>query len=377
METLVYPNEPLGAWLPHDFVAFSTWCTLQEGISDINLIAGDRAWVRCYGCWQQVTRKALSANSIFGIIDIISADVASSSIIRGGRDIDFNYDLKIDRNTRKRFRCNATGCKDLSGSNDGVNLVLRLIPAIPPTLEELDIEAEIIEHCTPNNGLVLITGVMGTGKSTLLAAILRRIIETQQRYVATFEDPIEFDFLNIPNARSPVSQGEIHKHLLSFNDVSRNSSRRAVDVFLVGESRDLETLKGMVTAAEMGMAVYSTVHTRTVAETLGRIITVFPSDQWNLISTLLINSVRLIIQQRLLPKLGGGRVAIREYLCVTQAHKDELLRAPVEQIPVLFKHFVEQDGLSLAQAAQRAFEAEHISRDTLNMILKEGGGHVA
>lgn len=368
-----YPDEPPGAWTTEDFSTFALWCGEQGGISDINLIAGERVWIRRNGCWLRITKGSISANSIFGIVDDISRDTSASSKIRGSRYLDFVYLLRADRKITKRFRCNATGCRDMNGSNSGVNLVLRLIPSLPPSLEELGVEPDIIANCKPHNGLVLVTGVMGEGKSTLLSAILRNIRETQDRYICTVEDPIEFDLLEVPNAIGPITQSEIGQHLLTFSDSPRNTARRAVDVLLVGESRDTETLKGMLTSAEMGMAVYTTVHTKNVAETMGRIISVFPSDQWNFIATLLINSIRVIIQQRLLQKVGGGRIAIREYLVFTSEHKKTLLKVPPQELSSAIQAFVERDGVSLAKAALKRLEEGSITEETYERIRSEEG----
>lgn len=373
MEALMYPNEPPGAWTTDDFTQFALWCCGQSGISDINLIAGDMVWIRQYGQWKRVSKRPVSSNSIFGIVDDISRDTSASSKIRGSRYLDFVYLLRADRATAKRFRCNATGCRDMNGGNGGVNLVMRLIPSLPPTLEELGVEPDIIAHCKPHNGLCLVTGVMGEGKSTLLSAILRNIRETEDRYICTVEDPIEFDLLEVPGAIGPITQSEIGQHLLSFGDSPRNTARRAVDVLLVGESRDTETLKGMLVSAEMGMAVYTTVHTKNVAETLGRIISVFPSDQWNFITTLLINSIRMIIQQRLLQKVGGGRIAIREYLVFTQEHKQQLLKTPLHELSLAIQQIVEKDGVSLEKAARKRLEEGLITEETYERVRYEEG----
>ena len=167
---------------------------------------------------------------------------------------------------------------------------------------------------------------MGSGKSTLLAAILRDIIEKGGRHVSTYEAPIEFDFDAIPNPGGPVSQSTIPEHLKSFLTATRNSTRTAPDVVLIGESRDPDTLRGMIESAEIGVAAYSTVHTRSVPETISRIINVFPIGERLQITATLISSLRLIISQRLLPLAdGSGRIALREYLAFTPEIREALL----------------------------------------------------
>ena len=204
---------------------------------------------------------------------------------------------------------------------------------MPPALEDLHVEQRILDHAMPSSGLVLVTGVMGSGKSTLLAAILRRIIETGGRNVSTYEAPIEFDFDAVPSPGGPVSQSTIPEHLKSFLTATRNSTRTAPDVVLIGESRDPDTLRGMMESAEIGVAAYSTVHTRSVPETLSRIINVFPFAERTQITATLLSCLRLVISQRLLPLPdNSGRIALREYLAFTPDIRETLLDTPVERL---------------------------------------------
>ena len=182
--------------------------------------------------------------------------VGSAIQERNGRVSDTHDILMPDPETERDEMC----IRD-SGYSTGVKIVFRTIPSMPPVLEDLNVEQGILDHAMPSNGLVLVTGVMGSGKSTLLAAILRRIIETGGRNVSTYEAPIEFDFDAVPNPGGPVSQSTIPEHLKSFLTATRNSTRTAPDVVLIGESRDPDTLRGMMESAEIGVAAYSTVHT--------------------------------------------------------------------------------------------------------------------
>lgn len=359
-------------WVEENFDSFFDWINELSGVSDINFISGEPVWIRVFGYWTTVTEKMISFESLRGFINDIYDQSGSAQIISGVY-IDFNYDYKLQVRGRKklRFRCNATGCKNKTGDANGISLVMRLIPEEPPSLQELGIESEIVQACKPKNGLVLLSGVMGSGKSTTNSAILKDIIIEGGRFVVTYEDPIEFDLMNIKGAKCPVTQSEIKKHLKDFNEVCRNVSRRAADVMLVGESRDLETLSGMLTAAEMGMAVYTTVHTRTVAEIFSRIVTVFPSHEWNMISSLLIRSIHLGIQQRLLPTVDGKRTAIREYMIFTEDHKKELLNLSIQEVAQRVKEMVKTDGVTLQKAAEIKYEQGIISKEIYQTILDE------
>lgn len=243
---------------------------------------------------------------------------------------------------------------------------------MPPALEDLNVEQGILDHAMPSNGLVLVTGVMGSGKSTLLAAILRRIIETGGRNVSTYEAPIEFDFDAVPKPGGPVSQSTIPEHLKSFLTATRNSTRTAPDVVLIGESRDPDTLRGMMESAEIGVAAYSTVHTRSVPETLSRIINVFPFAERLQVAATLLSSLRLVISQRLLPLPdNNGRIALREYLAFTPEIREMLLETPLERLILKTEDLLTASGQRIQDAAQTAYKNGKIARDSYLAILAE------
>jgi defect-in-organelle-trafficking protein DotB len=258
------------------------------------------------------------------------------------------------------------------GYSTGVKIVFRTIPSAPPELRSLNVEQEIWDHAFPENGLVLVTGIMGSGKSTLLAAILREIIVKGGRNIATYEAPIEFDFDTIPEPGGPVSQSTIPEHLQSFLTATRNSTRTAPDVILIGESRDPETLRGMIESAEIGVAAYSTVHTRSVPETLSRILNVFPHEEHLQVAATLLSSLRLIISQRLFPHpSGNGRAALREYLAFTPQIREKLLDTPSERLIQRTEELLEAHGRKMQDSATKAFEAGNLGRDAYLAILAE------
>ena len=213
---------------------------------------------------------------------------------------------------------------------------------------------------------------MGSGKTTLLAAILRHIIEKGGRNVATYESPIEFDLLSIPNQGGPVSQSTIPEHLQSFIRAVRNSTRTAPNVVLIGESRDADTLRGMIESVETGVAAYSTVHTRSVPETLSRIINVFPVEERLQVTVTLLSSLRLVVNQRLVPMLGGkGRVALREFLAFTPEIREVLLDTPQERLIQTCETLLIKYGQRMQDAAQAAYDAGKITKENTQAIMAE------
>lgn len=364
-----YTEEPISSWMRSDLDQFLLWAT-EQGASDILLQPGTPIWIRLHGEWMLTTERILSSDEISILVDEISSDDASSAKLKGGSDLDFAHEIQITRLKRIRFRVNASACQD--GYGVGISMVLRTIPSLPPTVEELNVDPQLLDAAFPNNGLVLVTGVMGTGKSTLLASLLRRIRETMPKNVITYEEPIEFDLMGIPNPKGPLVQTQIPIHLSDFSQAPRNAARRAADVILVGESRDMETLKRMLESAEIGVCAYSTVHTRSVAETPSRIINVFPETMQHQIASTLISSLRLIVQQRLLPaKSGQGRVAIKEYLVFNATLRKALFNTKIENLISTIEEMVDEHGQPLFADAQKKYDQGLIYKEDLEAIQKE------
>ena len=366
----IYPDEPRIRWEYTDINALLLWAT-HCGMSDLCLRSGSPAWMRLNGVWRPVTQRPITADELLAGLERLTKNNSVAALIKSGQsDYDFAHQIEESRGVRRRYRGNATPVAD--GYSTGVKIVFRAIPSEPPLLENLQVEQGILDHATPGNGLVLVTGVMGSGKSTLLAAILRHIIEKGGRHVCTYESPIEFDFDAIPNPGGPVSQSTIPEHLQSFLTATRNSTRTAPDVVLIGESRDPETLRGMIESAEIGVAAYSTVHTRSVPETLSRIINVFPNEERLQVTATLLSSLRLIISQRLLPLPDeSGRIALREYLAFTPEIRETLLDTPPERLIQKTEELLPVSGQRIQEAAEQAYADGKIAKDKYLAILAE------
>lgn len=369
-EFALYPKEPRIRW---DYAAINElllWATHCR-MSDLCLRSGLPAWMRLNGLWQKVTQRAITTDELLAALERLTKNNSVAALIKSGQsDYDFAHEIEETRGLRRRFRGNATPVAD--GYSTGVKIVFRAIPSAPPALEDLHVEQAILDHAMPPNGLVLVTGVMGSGKSTLLAAILRRIIENGGRNVSTYEAPIEFDFDAVPNPGGPVSQSTVPEHLKSFLTATRNSTRTAPDVVLIGESRDPDTLRGMIESAEIGVAAYSTVHTRSVPETLSRIINVFPVEERLQVTATLLSSLRLIISQRLVPLPdNSGRIALREYLAFTPDIRETLLDMPLERLILKTEELLAASGQRIQDTAKIAFADGKLAKDKYLSILAE------
>ena len=334
---------------------------VEAGGSDLHLSEGQPPKVRVNGTISAISDENLEGQAFKNLLAEICDPQAFQKYLEEG-DLDFAYEM----DETSRFRCN------YFKQQHGLGAVFRLIPTKIATLEELGVPTVVKEFAHMRSGLVLVTGVMGSGKTTLLAAILRHIIEKGGRNVATYESPIEFDLLSIPNQGGPVSQSTIPEHLQSFIRAVRNSTRTAPNVVLIGESRDAETLRGMIESVETGVAAYSTVHTRSVPETLSRIINVFPVEERLQVTVTLLSSLRLVVNQRLVPMLGGkGRVALREFLAFTPEIREVLLDTPPERLIQTCETLLIKYGQRMQDAAQAAYDAGKITKENTQAIMAE------
>jgi len=368
--TLMFPNEPRIRWDHTELNDMLLW-GFKSGMSDICLRSGDRAWVRLHGIWRAVTDRAISTDELLAGLERMTKNNSVGALLKSGqKDYDFAHMIEEDRGLRQRFRGNALPVAD--GYSTGVKMVFRAINSIPPLMKSLNLEQAIWDHSFPEEGLVLVTGKVGSGKTTLLGSMLREIIERGGRHVITYEAPIEFDYTAIPNPGGPVSQTSIPDHLGDFQAAIRNSTRTAPDVVLVGEARDLETMRGTIESADTGVAVYATVHSLSVPNTISRIIKVFPQEEHSHIAASLISSLRLIISQRLITHPSGeGRTALREFLPFTSEVRERLLETPVDRLIPATEELVKSHGQSLIIPAKAAFDEGKIAREKYLAIEME------
>ena len=235
-------------------------------------------------------------------------------------DTDFAYEIP----GLARFRAN------IFMDRKGMGGVFRLIPTKILTAEQLNIPKAVLDLCNLSKGLVVVTGPTGSGKSTTLAAMMDFLNDNREDHVITIEDPIEFVH---ENKKCLVNQREVYNHTDSFKDALRAALREDPDVILVGEMRDLETISIAIETAETGHLVFGTLHTTTAASTIDRIIDQFPPDRQQQIRVMLSESLKGVIAQTLLPKIGGGRVAALEILIVTPAISNLIREGKTFQIP--------------------------------------------
>jgi twitching motility protein PilT len=286
---------------------------VKNGSSDIHLKAGAPPALRINGSLLPVKVPALIPEDTQGIAQFILAGARYKGDLNDLRDWDTSYAVE----DVGRFRCN------IFRQKGNFALVLRAIPFNVPTVESLGLPPVVTAMSEYERGLILVTGVTGSGKSSTLAAIVRHINETTRAHILTIEDPIEFLH---EDKLSRVTQREIGPDTGGFSQALRAALRQDPDVILVGEMRDAETIEIALKAAETGHLVLSTVHTTDAAKTIGRICDAFPADAQEAVRHRLAENLKGSISQRLLPKAAGkGRVVAAEIMVATESIKEFII----------------------------------------------------
>ncbi len=343
---------------------------VKLGASDITVQTGEPIYAEIYGKLIKVTRRRLSNTEVGEVINAMYGPNGTAQLM-SGKDVDTHYEIRPNRSDRYRFRINATAC--LVEGHDGIQITARTIPSDPPTLESMNLPQEIVDAIAPEQGVVYVTGATGSGKSTLLAAIIRNIAENPEshRKILTYEAPIEFVYDSVDTISAIVSQSEIPRHLPSFAAGVRNALRRKPRLILVGEARDSETISAAMEAAMTGHPVYTTLHSSNVSETVRRLVTTYPSEERAGRTIDLIETMRLIISQRLAPTIDGKRIALREYLVFDEKIRDILLETDPNNITAMVRKLVREQGLTMAADAKAKYEAGNITERVYRVIAEQ------
>ncbi|MDP3817257.1 type IV pilus twitching motility protein PilT [Pseudomonas sp.] len=297
-----------------ELLAFSA----KQGASDLHLSAGLPPMIRVDGDVRRINLPALDHKQVHALIYDIMNDKQRKDF-EEFLETDFSFEVP----GVARFRVNAFN------QNRGSGAVFRTIPSKVLSMEDLGM-GEVFRKITDvPRGLVLVTGPTGSGKSTTLAAMLDYLNSTKYHHILTIEDPIEFVH---ESKKCLVNQREVHRDTLGFSEALRSALREDPDIILVGEMRDLETIRLALTAAETGHLVFGTLHTTSAAKTIDRVVDVFPAEEKSMVRSMLSESLQSVISQTLLKKIGGGRVAAHEIMIGTPAIRNLIREDKVAQM---------------------------------------------
>jgi twitching motility protein PilT len=292
--------------------------SVKQGASDLHLSAGVEPMIRVDGDVKRINLPPLDHKQVHDMVYDIMNDKQ-----RKAWDEFLETDFSFEIPGLARFRVNAFTQARGSGA------VFRTIPSKILSLEDLKCPSIFKDISEYPRGIVLVTGPTGSGKSTTLAAMVNHINDNEYGHILTVEDPIEFVH---QSKRCLINQREVHRDTLGFNEALRSALREDPDVVLVGEMRDLETIRLALTAAETGHLVFGTLHTSSAAKTVDRIVDVFPAAEKDMVRAMLSESLRAVISQTLLKKKGGGRVAAHEIMIGTPAIRNLIRENKIAQM---------------------------------------------
>jgi defect-in-organelle-trafficking protein DotB len=342
----------------------------EAGASRIAFQTGHQVSVGIHGRNHRVTKMPVDEMEFSQIVNhLYGAD--GMARLQGGTDFDTAYAIQIDRTKRLRFRLNATPTR--TSRRDGGNIVMRPIADLPPSLKAQRVETQILDHYRPREGIVIVSGATGSGKSTLIAGMTVEMLTDPEGHYNIVEGaaPVEFLLERIKGFNSTINQSEIPRDLPSFAAFVRGAMRREPTDIIVGESRDPETMGAAVQAAISGHSVKTTVHAEDCPLTMQRVSSLLPPGERENVLSAVAQALRMIINQRLIPSVDGRRIAIREFVVLNPAMRNKFLRTDAKDWPALTRLAVDEHGQSFRQSIENALNAGYISEQTAAYELRE------
>ncbi|WP_320826808.1 type IV pilus twitching motility protein PilT [Reinekea sp.] len=336
-----------------ELLAFSA----KQNASDLHLSAGLPPMIRVDGDVRRINLPPMGHKEVHALIYDIMND-------RQRKDFEefFETDFSFEVPGVARFRVNAFN------HNRGSGAVFRTIPAKVLSMEDLGMGQVFKDIADTARGICLVTGPTGSGKSTTLAAMVNYINETKYEHILTIEDPIEFVH---ESKKCLINQREVHRDTLGFSAALRSALREDPDIILVGEMRDLETIRLALEAAETGHMVFGTLHTQSAAKTIDRIVDVFPGAEKSMVRSMLSESLMAVISQTLLKKSGGGRVAAHEILIGTPAIRNLIREDKVAQMYSAMQAGAQHGMQTLDQCLQNLVQRGTVRRDIARAKAKQ------
>lgn len=329
---------------------------LEHNASDIHLSVGQPPFMRIYGDMTKLNLTPLSLNDIMAILNSIMTE-QQKTIYAREKDLDFA--IEVDKAIRYRVNTFYT--------LNGPAAVMRFIPTKLKSLQELECPAIFEAFTNYQNGLILVTGPTGCGKSTTLAALIDHINTFQNKHIITIEDPVEF--VHEPK-KCLIHQREVGNNTKSFSTALRSALREDPDVILLGELRDLETIRMALTAAETGHLIFGTLHTSSAPKAVDRIIDVYPGDEKEMIRAMLANSLKAIITQQLLKKTGKGLIASYEILVATDAVRNLIRENKIPQINSMMQVGLKNGMITMENYARTLLEKGIISKEEMISVME-------
>lgn len=330
---------------------------LTSGASDLHLIASTRPTLRIQGGLVDISSEVLDPVELEqSVFSLLSEEELKR--YKEEKELDFALDI-----SGGHFRVN------IHQQEGKVGLAARIIPETIPNPRDVDFDETIYSLSHLNQGLILVTGPSGTGKSTTLAVLINLINKERRAHIVTIEDPVEFIF---QDEQSIIEQRELGRDTHSFEEALKRALRQDPNVIMVGEMRDLETISATLTAAETGHLVLSTLHTNTAAETIERIVDMFPAHKQSQVQGQLASVLRAVICQQMLPKKEGGAVVAREIMVNTPAISNLIREDKIAHIPSAMQTSRSEGMITMSSAIKKLYEDGVISKQVYDNRTGDG-----
>ncbi|KKP97469.1 MAG: Pilus retraction protein PilT [Candidatus Moranbacteria bacterium GW2011_GWE1_36_7] len=329
----------------------------QQNASDLHLVVGRYPTLRLDGKLYPLTQESiLSADDTLSLSDALMSPENKKKLLADGQ-IDFSYNFE----SKARFRTN------IFYQQGNISVAMRTVSGKVRTLEELNIPSILYDFTNNAQGLLLVTGPVGHGKSTTLSALIDFVNHNQDKHIITIEDPIEYIY---EQDRCIINQREVGRDTKSFSEGLRSVFREDANVVLIGELRDLETISTAMTAAETGHLILATLHTNDTSQTIDRIIDVFPAHQQNQVRSQLASVLLGVISQRLVPKVGGGRVPAMEIMVNNHAVENLIRENKAYQIDSVIETSLREGMVSLDKSLADLIQRGIITMDDALVFTK-------
>lgn len=336
LTAFVYENEPI-RMNRNNIDDFIDRC-VSAGASDISIMSDSSPRVEILGTYYRATRRLWTTPEVDEIMAEIYNSNNARTEINSLKELDFAYEMVLKNGERQRFRVNITGC--LADSPNGVEIAMRVLPRVTPSKKSVALEDEVILPMMPRDGLVVIAGGTGHGKSTTMAAVIREHLISNEKPVkiTDIQHPIEYTFRDVLKSNKDSSsfmvQMGVGVNISSFDAGVRASLRKKPNIISVGEARDSETISASIEGSLTGHLVYTTTHASSVGETVQRLLSRFSAGERDAKAIDLCSSLRFILVQALVERSDiQGRIPIREYLRITERIRENLARKPATEWP--------------------------------------------
>ncbi len=343
------------------FLSFCGGVANQEA-SEITIQSNRPIFATMHGELVCLSKRNIMDYEVRGIAKTLYGANIDSEVGRKG-EVDFAYHC---RDTGHHFRVNITKCYD--GQSGGIQISIRVIPRKPKPLPEYALEERLMQSLSDPEGLILVTGATGSGKTTLIASLIDHLLEWKELKILTYESPIEFIHGEGRNTQSIISQTQIPEDLRDFSEAVRNALRRTPDIIMVGEVRDKATLDAVIEAALTGHTVMTTLHSKGVVDAIRRALVMFPAEQQQAKMYDLIQTLKTVVWQKLVPAVNGKLVALQEYIIFDEVLREKLIDKSLSSIDTILKDSFVTHGSTFADSALRAYRQNLISKGTYNSL---------